>query len=238
MAWLVYTATLGNCCSRQCHFDSFPTTMLSDLISTRSSSDLDFFSPSKVPKSGASTTSTVVVTTRLARRPVSTPRSVDRTSSLSPPSSSPYSSLTSSPVTSPPTPQKKRKSLPAGLSAVSSDLPREVKRLRTASTNEKPTRRKKKSSSQSSSRSGSRPSTLPPSPEPIYRSSRSRSTSTFNHPEEATSKRRWCTDEDGTPGPDHLSSEMVVKRLMKSYKACEFFFFLSHSLLENLPCLS
>ena len=189
---------------------------------SRSSTDLDFFSPSKLSKSGASATSTVVVTTRLARRPVVTPH---RTSSASPPSSSPYSSLSSSPAASSPIP-KKRKSLPAGLSPGGSELPRDVKRLRTASSNQKPTKRKTKSSCQSSSRASSRPRTLPPSPEPIYRSSRSRSTSTFNLQEGGTAarKRRWCTDEDGVPGPNHLSSEMVVKRLMKSYKACEFSF--------------
>jgi H3 lysine-79-specific histone-lysine N-methyltransferase len=188
---------------------------------SRSSTDLDFFSPSKLPQSGASTTSTVVVTTRYARRPVALPH---RTSSASPPSSSPYSSLSSSPATSPSIAPKKRKSLPAGLSPGGSELPRDVKRLRTASTNQKPTKRKTKSSCQSSSRASSRPRTLPSSPEPIYRSSRSRSTSTFNLQETGTAarKRRWCTDEDGAPGPNHLSSEMVVKKLMKSYKACEF----------------
>ena len=186
---------------------------------SRSSTDLDFFSPSKLSKSGASATSTVVVTTRLARRPVVTPH---RTSSASPPSS-PYSSLSSSPAASSPIP-KKRKSLPTGLSPGGSELPRDVKRLRTASATQKPTKRKTKSSCQSSSRASSRPRTLPSSPEPIYRSSRSRSTSTFNLQEGGTAarKRRWCTDEDGAPGPNHLSSEMVVKRLMKSYKACEF----------------
>ena len=206
-----------NCCSGSASLCSFPLTMLSS--PSRSSTDLDFFSPSKLSKSGASATSTVVVTTRLARRPVVTPH---RTSSASPPSS-PYSSLSSSPAASSPIP-KKRKSLPTGLSPGGSELPRDVKRLRTASATQKPAKRKTKSSCQSSSRASSRPRTLPSSPEPIYRSSRSRSTSTFNLQEGGTAarKRRWCTDEDGAPGPNHLSSEMVVKRLMKSYKACEF----------------
>ena len=31
-------------------------------------------------------------------------------------------------------------------------------------------------------------------------------------------RRRWCVDDDGTPGPRHLSSETLVKRLMKTYK--------------------
>ncbi|KAK2462119.1 hypothetical protein APHAL10511_006582 [Amanita phalloides] len=70
------------------------------------------------------------------------------------------------------------------------------------------------------SRAESRQQTLAPSPEPVYRSSRSRSTSSFpcaviDFP---IQRRRWCVDDDGTPGPKHLSSEMVVKKLMKTYK--------------------
>ena len=71
------------------------------------------------------------------------------------------------------------------------------------------------------SRTHSRQQTLAPSPEPIYRSSRSRSTSCFPSIRDFQfQRRRWCVDDDGTPGPRHLSSETVVKRLMKTYKGC------------------
>ncbi|KDR84720.1 hypothetical protein GALMADRAFT_233024 [Galerina marginata CBS 339.88] len=185
---------------------------------------MNFFSPSKMTKAGASTASSVVVTTRLTCRPPATPRSSSTTSSQSLlPSSSPAPSSRSSPLSSPPSPPpRKRKSLPLGPTAGPSDLPREVKRLRTASHKDKPSRRRTPSSSQNSSRAASRQRTQPSSPEPIYRSSRSRSTSLFPATERQQSplrQRRWCTDEDGTPGPAHLSSEIVVKRLMKSYKS-------------------
>jgi H3 lysine-79-specific histone-lysine N-methyltransferase len=157
---------------------AFVIVMLSS-PSARSSSDLSFFSQSKVSKSGASTTSPVVVTTRLAKRLV--------------------------PAAGP------------------SDVPREVKRHRTAPAKEVLSKRKNNTSLKNPSRAASRQRTLPPSPEPIYRSSRSRSTSLFPGPEleSDTHKRRWCSNEDGTPGEKHLSSEMVVERLITSYKSCE-----------------
>ena len=147
--------------------------------SARSSSDLSFFSQSKVSKSGASTTSPVVVTTRVAKRPATT--------------------------------------------AGPSDIPRDIKRHRPASAKEPLSKRKSNTSSKNPLRPASRQRTSPPSPEPIYRSSRSRSTSLFPAPELETDthKRRWCSNENGIPGETHLSSEMVVKRLMKSYKSCE-----------------
>lgn len=69
-------------------------------------------------------------------------------------------------------------------------------------------------------RAHSRQQELAPSPEPIYRSSRSRSSSSFppSYTYPPVQRRRWSVDDDGTPGPRHLSSEMVVKRLMKTYK--------------------
>lgn len=178
---------------------------------TRCSTDHSFFSASKLSMVGASTSSAVVVTTRLTRRP-STTRST---------SSSASSSLTSSPASSSVDLPKKRKSSPPqpGPSAFT-ELPREVKRLRATPKRDKGPKRK--TSSKASSRAASRQ--VSTSPEPIYRSSRSRSTSLFPHSDPDLSPkrppRRWCTDEDGTPGPDHLSSEMVVKKLMKSYKTC------------------
>ncbi|KAF8640919.1 hypothetical protein AX17_000567 [Amanita inopinata Kibby_2008] len=70
------------------------------------------------------------------------------------------------------------------------------------------------------SRAHSRSGILAPSPEPIYRGSRSRSTSSFPSTsiDMGFQQRRWCVDDDGTPGPKHTSSEMVVKKLMKTYK--------------------
>ena len=178
---------LATCCARMhvilgLYLFQFVTAFVIVMLSSptaRSSSDLSFFSQSKGSKSGASTTSPVVVTTRLAKRPVPT--------------------------------------------AGPSDVPREVKRHRTASAKEAPSKRKNNISLKNPSRAASRQRTLPPSPEPIYRSSRSRSTSLFPGPELETDthKRRWCSNENGIPGETHLSSEMVVKRLMRSYKSCE-----------------
>jgi len=190
----------------------------------RATTDIEFFSTSKIPRSGASSTSSVVVTTRLTRRPASAipQRSSTTLNHLVLPSISPTSTHTSSPISSPPCIPQKRQSQSVSLSIASSDLPREVKRLRTAPAKEKPPKRRPVSSSQNSSSGTSGQRTLPPSPEPIYRGSRSRSTSLFPAIENCNQirERRWCTDEDGTPGPSHLSSEAVVKRLMKSYKSC------------------
>lgn len=99
----------------------------------------------------------------------------------------------------------------------------EPKRAR-AVIKKKPRKRKSTTSStRVSSRSSSRQNVLAPSPEPIYRSDRSRSTSLFSVHDLDTQttvfKRRWRTEEGGDPGDDFLSSEVIVRRLMKSYKA-------------------
>jgi H3 lysine-79-specific histone-lysine N-methyltransferase len=101
----------------------------------------------------------------------------------------------------------------------SSELPPAVKRLRTNAPKEKVSRRNPSSSKNSSRASSHRLS----SPEPIYRSDRSRSISLLHSNDSVAnfSSRRWVTDELGTPGENRLSSEAVVKQLMKSYKACE-----------------
>lgn len=181
------------------------------------STDLSFFSSSRGSTQHASTSSTVVVKTRLTRRPApkqGTSSSPARSAHSS--SSSPLSSPLSSPSSSP---RRKRKSPSASVSEPSSALPREVKRLRV----DKP-RKRASSASKTSSRASSYQSLLPPSPEPIYRSSRSRSASHFHSAEADTpvTRRRWATSENGLPGSSHLSSEGVVKRLMKSYKGCEW----------------
>ncbi len=182
-----------------------------------SSSDLTFFSPSKSTKSGSSPISAVTVTTRLTRRAFPSQSRSCTTSSSS----------RSSPVSNPPLKlSRKRKSLYPEVPSVpvsSSELPPAVKRLRTDAPKKKVSRRNSSSSKNSSRASSHRLS----SPEPIYRSERSRSTSLFHSNDSVAnlSSRRWVTDELGTPGENHLSSEAVVKQLMKSYKTCE----LSHS---------
>lgn len=57
--------------------------------------------------------------------------------------------------------------------------------------------------------------------EPIYRSSSSRSSSTFRIPHDPGEKADWVwwTDDDGRPGPDLVSAAVVVRQLVKSYKS-------------------
>jgi len=173
-----------------------------------SSSDLSFFSPSKTAKTGALAPSSVTVTTRVACRAI---KSTDEETTSHP--RFPASLQSISPTYTP----KKRKSLEP-TSPVSSNLPRAVKRLRSSV----PTSGRRAPSSRTSSRASSR---RPSSLEPIYRSDRSRSASIFpsNHSHAPFGNKRWATDEDGTPGKRHLSSEDVVLKLMKSYKACWYF---------------
>ncbi|KAF5377175.1 hypothetical protein D9615_006438 [Tricholomella constricta] len=188
--------------------------MLSTPPPRPSSSDLGFFSSSKIPNAVASSSSSVVVKTRITHRP---PPPQHRSSSASRPQSSSASSPYSSPLSSPPS-TKKRKSSPTTIA----ELPREVKRLRPPAQKKiaRPRKHSSTTSSRYASRASSRQESHPPSPEPIYRSSRSRSTSLFPGLDDdgPTQPRTWITPEDGEPGPLHLSSEMVVKRLMKSYK--------------------
>jgi len=165
------------------------------------STDLGFFSQSRSKSAPSLSSSTVTTTTRLIRKPqphTSPPSIPSRSSSLS---SSPLSSPPSSPPHS--SPNKKRKSPP--------QPPRPAKKARA----EKREPRKRVSPR------SSRFNAAVPSPEPIYRSSRSRSTSLF--PAGSASPvpaRHWATDDDGDPGGDHSSSAKVVQDLMKNYKAC------------------
>jgi H3 lysine-79-specific histone-lysine N-methyltransferase len=173
--------------------------------------DRDFFS-GQAPRASTSTT------VRVVRRPVPKYTSL----SSSPPHAT--KSNTSSPLSSPPTssphssPSRKRKS--ASLESMpesESALPREVKRLR----GDKP-RKRAVSAPKLAPRASSQQKTLPPSPEPIYRTSRSRSTSHFTPVESETPviRRRWFTDEDGGPDPAHFSSEKAVAMLLRTYCAC------------------
>ncbi|KAJ3514934.1 hypothetical protein NLJ89_g2077 [Agrocybe chaxingu] len=191
----------------------------------RASSDLDFFSPPKIQKPGASphpegrrlhafdTSSTSVTAQQY------------NLGAISP--ALPLSSVLSCVISPFDAPSKSTKpSKEAQVFALRLSCSRAfrsttaVKRLRTTSNKEKGPKRKT-GTSKNSSRANSRQCSLPPSPEPIYRKSRSRSTSRFpaGDSDGPVILRRWRTDEDGTPGDSVLSSEMVVKKLMKSYKA-------------------
>lgn len=186
-----------------------------------SSTDFGFFSSSLAPSP-----SSVIVKTRPRPPPSLHGSSTTTTPIHSSPllrhtSSPPFSSPLSEPP-SPPT--KKRKRL--GKDSDSAPPPsRELKRPR-AHPKKKP--RKRNSSpttlTRVPSRAQSRQSLLAPSPEPIYRSDRSRSTSLFPGLDSDTPlfQRRWRIDEDGHPGNSFLSSEIIVRRLIKSYKTCVY----------------
>jgi hypothetical protein len=125
---------------------------------------------------------------------------------------------------------RKRKTLPIEPSSpVTPNLPRAVKRLRASVPRPHASRRRATSSSRTSSRASSR---RPSSLEPIYRSDRSRSASIFpsNDSLSPPCNRRWATGEDGTPGKQHLTSEEVVLKLIKSYKPCRYFLHASRKL--------
>lgn len=185
--------------------------MLSTPAPRPSSSDFGFFSPSKGSNSVASTSNNVVVKTRIARKPLHPSHSAFH--SRLPLTSSPDSSPLSSPNSG-----KKRKS-------ASTSPNREPKRSRpSAPSINNPKKRASKSSQKHSSRVPSRQQTLQPSPEPIYRTSRSRSTSAFHAYDDDVPiiSRNWVTDDEGIlDTSSHLSSEKVVRDLHKSYKACK-----------------
>ncbi|KAG5351773.1 Histone-lysine N-methyltransferase, H3 lysine-79 specific [Termitomyces sp. T112] len=178
------------------------------MLST-SSPDFSFFSPSK-----GSSRSVVSSSKGPSRSVVSSSKGPSRSVVSSPPVVTKRIAHVPAP---PPSwfPHIKRKSSPIP----APDLPREVKRLRAA-----PKRVPRKSPSVPASRSSSRASSAtdsrPPSPEPIYRGSRSRSASAFPGWDDQCpiQSRHWKATEDGEPGENHWSSEQIVKRLMKSYK--------------------
>ncbi|KAG6874167.1 hypothetical protein C0995_005585 [Termitomyces sp. Mi166 len=162
------------------------------MLST-TSSDFSFFSGSKGPVVASSSP---VVRKRIRHVPATGATWCSRSPAASA-SSSPLPTLT------------KRKSVP--------DLPREVKRLRRPAPRPKPP---SASASRSSERASSATESRLPSPEPIYCSSRSRSTSAYPAWDDQCplQSRNWKAAEDGEPGQKHWSSEQTVKRLMKSYK--------------------
>ncbi|KAJ7836327.1 DOT1-domain-containing protein [Mycena olivaceomarginata] len=180
--------------------------------------DTSFFSGGKLGSSRAST-STTVVKTRVVLVPGKYPPA-----SSSPPHAP--KSGTSSPLSSPPSsspvssPSRKRKSTSLGpASGPGAALPREVKRLR----GDKPRKIRAVSAPKPASRASSQQKTQPSSPEPIFRTSRSRSTSHFTSVESETPviRRCWVAEEDGGPDPAHFSSEKAVAMLLRTY--CAYF---------------
>ncbi|KDQ54976.1 hypothetical protein JAAARDRAFT_134579 [Jaapia argillacea MUCL 33604] len=184
--------------------------MISSAAAQSAASDF-FFTKSKSSKPVASSSSSVVVTTRVVAVPrkVCTPTPVQ----VAQRSASPASSSSSLP----PTKTKKRKSPDASTSSQRLKRSRPATPLDDGSLSLRSNYRTK-SSTPSSSLPPSLPRTMAPTPEPIFRSSRSRSTSAF--PSTETPVPRPCSiTETGSPGPSFLSCEDVVKRLMRSYKA-------------------
>ena len=57
-------------------------------------------------------------------------------------------------------------------------------------------------------------------PEVVYRKSRSRSVTAFEHADAPRERKTW-TDEDGAVDEQLVSCEQVIKKLMPKYKACE-----------------
>ena len=175
-----------------------------------SQTDYDFFSS---PSSLSSSSSAVRVTTR-PRVP-----SHCNNPANNPPNSSPLICPVSSPFSLPVS--KKRK--------IVNDDEQLVSSCRSTSNQPPHHRRKRKSAvTRVHSRASSRHN---PSSEPIYHSNRSRSTSQFPNVDSGTQsslfKRRWRTEQHGNLGDRFLGSEDIVRRLLKSYKACVWYLYAS-----------
>lgn len=175
--------------------------LFSRLTMLVSQTDYDFFSS---PSPLSPTSSAVRVTTR------------PRVPSL--PSSPTNNPLNTSPSFSLPLSKKPRlvhdngDQLASPCHSASKQLPLHKKKV---------SRKPKSAATRVPSRASSRQN---PSPEPIYRSNRSRSTSLFLSLDIETQtslfKRRWRTEQCGDPGDRFLGSEAIVRRLIKSYKTC------------------
>ena len=116
-------------------------------------------------------------------------------------------------------PSSKRPRTQSATAGISKQKPRKTKRARSSNVTRDHT---PAGLTPSSSRATSQhPSTS--LEEPIYRTSRSRSASTFPTPPEMEENPDWIwwTGEDGSPGPDFTSAASVVRRLVKSYKSRE-----------------
>ena len=83
------------------------------------------------------------------------------------------------------------------------------------------------SSSSSSRYTSVAPSSLSPEPGPSSPSTRATSVASMG-PSQHEGRKCWI-DADGKPGPGFVSSELVVQRLMKRYKRCEYPFALCFS---------
>ncbi|EIN13327.1 DOT1-domain-containing protein [Punctularia strigosozonata HHB-11173 SS5] len=197
---------------------TLPHTMLATTATVRpSSSDLSFFSKPKFAKAVASTSTSTVVTRVVpvqrpkppkghphAHSPASRGSSVSSLSSLSSSESDASRARSAGPAVT-----KKRKLL---------EHEPELERVEPSATKPKKPRQIKEGT-----RLGRPPKALksiprPPSPGRIYRSDRSRSTSTFPVVEAPIPRRCWI-EESGEMGQELLSSAKAVRGLMKSYKA-------------------
>ncbi|KAH9949527.1 histone methylation protein DOT1-domain-containing protein [Amylocystis lapponica] len=177
-----------------------------------STSDLSFFSPSRPPKPGASAPAPALVTTRLVTLHHPSGGALKVTARSATPGSS-----SSTPA---PDPLPKRKAADLDV------LLRNPKRQRLSSPAASARSRSEAASRASSSTPSSRP-LGPTRPISLTRRSfatheepgdRSRSGSAVPTPAPSLPRECW-TEEDGRPGPGFLSSESVVRDLMKTYKA-------------------
>ncbi|KAI0638789.1 hypothetical protein C8Q77DRAFT_6887 [Trametes polyzona] len=189
-----------------------------------SSSDLSFFSKSKYSAAGSST----VVTTRV----VAVPR---------PPGPTPAIKLTARPTPS----SSSKASREADLAKRKSEealvhaghkrrrVSPEVSARADARGQEAPPHlpRTRASSRISSS---SRQTSVAPSPlsNELFSAPSTRATSVASATPPSVPARECWIDGHGKPGPGFLSSESIVRDLMKGYKACEYIF-ISHLLLER-----
>ncbi|CAK5265460.1 unnamed protein product [Mycena citricolor] len=169
------------------------------------------------------------VRTRVVKRVVASP-----TPSTSSPAraskSTPASPLSTPPTSSPiSSPTRKRKSpaadaaaapdAPLGAHAEPAAVPRQVKKLR--GDKEKP-RRRAVPSAKAARRAASENTSARSTPEPIYRSARSRSGSYFSvETGLAPQRRSWSAEADAGDDPHHFSSEDAVALLLRTY--CGYF---------------
>ncbi len=190
----------------------------------QSSTDLSFFSKPKNTKSGSSTPVTrSVVTTRV----VTTHRT---------------------PATSKPPGAVKvvaRDTTPASTSRASHSATPPVARKRKVAHDAPPSQPKVKKPRLSTSPAPSRASSFAPSAHPSGPATRqsslvprgagrnSRAHSAAPSPPLPPVPRDLWIEEDGRLGPDFVSCEDVVKKLMGSYKACKFFFVVIFSFLSG-----
>ncbi|EMD41366.1 hypothetical protein CERSUDRAFT_146284 [Gelatoporia subvermispora B] len=187
------------------------------MLTTRpAATDLSFFSKSKSPNVGASSASPITVTTRVVavQRP---PNPASGALKVTARSATPVAKS----ETPPPTLGKKRRAdveerdlLAVKKPRLGSAPSRSQSEARSRAPSVAPPLEAPPPTTASASRSSRRSSPLNAEAE----SSRSRSASVFPIPEPPAPRKCW-TEQDGQPGPGFLSSEVIVQRLIKSYKA-------------------